>query len=263
MTTEDSGEVGGQGTLVGEKRCFIVCPIGAKGSAERKRSDAIKRHVIDKAIVPMGYKTVRADEVDQSGSITTQIVSNLIEADLVIADLTDQNPNVFYELAIRHAFKKPYIQIIEDGQDIPFDVKSYRTVFIDHHDLDSAEDARASIENMVKEIEGGSETDSPVSHAVTRQDLGASADPAKQEIGLMADAIDEMRRDMSLIARRTHRPIPDQFQSEYAAMREVIESLASRSMLSASERNALLNTSMPRSAFARWVQSLPDPEPPF
>ena len=108
---------GSQSTLFATKKCFIASPIGAAGSDERHRSNLVKKYIIDEAVNPLGYKTVRADEIDKSGEITTQIVSDLIDADLLIADLTGQNANVFYELAIRHSFRKPYIQIVEQGEE--------------------------------------------------------------------------------------------------------------------------------------------------
>ncbi|OZF32173.1 hypothetical protein CH294_20775 [Rhodococcus sp. 14-2483-1-1] len=99
-----------------KKTCFIVCPIGDNNSEIRKRSNQVKTHIIDVALEPLGYETIRADVIDKSGNITTQIVNQLIEADLVIADLTGHNPNVFYELAIRHAFAKPFIHLMQDGE---------------------------------------------------------------------------------------------------------------------------------------------------
>ena len=52
----------------------------------------------------------------------------MADADLVVADLTDHNPNVFYELAIRHALQLPLVQLIDSAQDLPFDIKAMRTV---------------------------------------------------------------------------------------------------------------------------------------
>lgn len=71
---------------------------------------------------------VRADEIDDEGLITNQIIEHLIEDDLVVADLTGLNPNVFYEVAVRHAARKPIVHLITTGQDIPFDVANMRAV---------------------------------------------------------------------------------------------------------------------------------------
>ena len=64
--------------------------------------------------------------MDQPGIISNQVITRLLEDNLVIADLTDRNPNVYYELAVRHAFGKPVIQIIDSNETIPFDVSMMR-----------------------------------------------------------------------------------------------------------------------------------------
>ena len=102
------------------KMCFVIAPIGEPDSETRKRSDQILRHIIRPAVEHRGYEAVRADELDKPGMITSQVIQHVIGAPLVIADLTERNPNVFYELAIRHAIRKPIIQIIRKGENIPF-----------------------------------------------------------------------------------------------------------------------------------------------
>jgi hypothetical protein len=77
----------------------------------------------------------RSDKLGEPGIITSQVIKRITEDDLVIADLTELNPNVFYELAIRHMIGKPLVQIMEKGHRLPFDVAAARTVFIDHRDL--------------------------------------------------------------------------------------------------------------------------------
>ena len=71
------------------------------------------------------------------GLITAQVIQNLVEWELVIADLSEHNPNVFYELAVRHALKKPIVQLIQAGQKIPFDV--IRCCFNANHKLRTSE----------------------------------------------------------------------------------------------------------------------------
>jgi hypothetical protein len=80
---------------------------------------------------------VRADEIGEPGYINDHVIRLLNEAPLVIADLFGNNPNVFYEMAVRHTLGKPLIPIAEKGALIPFDVRGIRTVFIDIRDLES------------------------------------------------------------------------------------------------------------------------------
>ncbi|WP_298239151.1 hypothetical protein [uncultured Algibacter sp.] len=147
--------------------CFIICPIGKENSDERKHSDKLLNHVFKPVLDSKQYNTIRADQVAKVGLITTQIINLILESSLVIADLTDQNPNVFYELALRHASRKPYIQVIKKGQKIPFDLAGIRTIQVDIKDLDDVENAKKQIEEQIKEIENGHIPDSPVTVATT------------------------------------------------------------------------------------------------
>jgi hypothetical protein len=140
------------------KTCFIVAPIGESDSAVRKRSDQVLRHIIRPALETAGYQAVRADEISDPGNITTQILSRLTESDLVVADLTGHNPNVYYELGIRHTTGKPIIHLIEKGDRIPFDLAAFRTIVLDHKDLDSAERARGDLVAAVQAIDKAPES---------------------------------------------------------------------------------------------------------
>jgi len=125
--------------------CFVIAPIGKEGSDVRVRSDQVLKHIIKPAANDCGYETVRADQISEPGLITSQVIQHVVEDPLVIADLTGWNPNVFYELSLRHALKKPVVQIIHATETIPFDIAASRTIHVDHHDLDSAARAREEI----------------------------------------------------------------------------------------------------------------------
>src|SRR6185436_20070868 len=136
-----------------EKLCFVIAPIGDSDSDTRKRSDQVLKHVIRPAVTACGYKAVRADEIDKPGLITSQVIQHVVNDSLVVADRTERNPNVFYELAIRHALRRPLVQLIRKGETIPFDVAGTRTIYVDHHDLDSVEAAKNEIIEQVKSLE--------------------------------------------------------------------------------------------------------------
>ena len=149
-----------------EKICFVISPIGESDSNIRKRSDQVLKYIIRPAVESCGYKAVRADEIAEPGIITNQIIRHVVVDPLVIADLTGQNPNVFYELAIRHYIGKPLIQIINKGEDIPFDIKLMRTIPVDHQNLDSVEEAKAEIQKQIQHLEANpTSLENPISVA--------------------------------------------------------------------------------------------------
>ena len=137
-----------------KKACFVISPIGPADSATRKRSDMALKHVFKSALEPLGYEVTRADEISVPGSITLQVLERVLEADLVIADLTEHNPNVFYELAVRHASEKPVIHVIDAAQTIPFDIADLRAIRLEL-DLNGAEKAKAEIQAQTEQIEHG------------------------------------------------------------------------------------------------------------
>jgi predicted nucleotide-binding protein len=107
------------------KKCFLITPIGPERSEIRKRSDQLLQYIIQPVTMEQGYQLLRVDQ-SNTWPITPDILRNLIDADLVIADITDLNPNVMYELGIRHAFDKPVITLAERGRPLPFDIADMR-----------------------------------------------------------------------------------------------------------------------------------------
>lgn len=163
------------------KRCFVIAPIGDEGSEVKKRSDQILTHIIKPVAMECGYKAIRADELSEPGVITVQVIQHLMEDDLVIADLTGKNPNVFYELAVRHALKKPIVQIIQSGESIPFDVASMLTISVNHGDLDSVARCKEEIIRQIRSVEKDpTKVDSPITMAIDLQSLRQSENPLEK-----------------------------------------------------------------------------------
>jgi hypothetical protein len=181
--------------------CFVIAPIGESGSLTRKRSDQILKHLVAPACKECGYGTpIRADQIDESGLITNQVIQHLVNDRLVIADLSDRNPNVFYELAIRHAFRKPVIQLIRSGETIPFDVAGLRTVEIDHQDLDIIETAKEQLVQHMKAVQAKpNDVESPVSIAVDLS-LLRSGNAQQREMALVLDLLGKINQQVSMLS---------------------------------------------------------------
>jgi hypothetical protein len=110
------------------ERAFIIMQVGVKDSFERKRADEIYKFIIAPAVIDAGLDPYRADQDLTPGSITPKFLSELLNARLVIADLTGRNPNVFYELGITHSFLRPLISIADTVDSLPFDAKDERVI---------------------------------------------------------------------------------------------------------------------------------------
>lgn len=151
-----------------QKKLFIICPIGDENSETRIHSDKVKRHLIDRAAEAKNYMTQRADQISEPGKITRQIVQRIKNDEIVVADITDRNPNVFYELALRHAIGKPVILIGKKGEEIPFDVRAQRIIFYDLTDPDSVVESREELVRQITSVESDEFiVDSPIGDPIS------------------------------------------------------------------------------------------------
>ena len=109
------------------------------------------------------FECLRADESYENPKIDDMIIKHLLEDDLVIADLSGHNANVFYELAVRHSIQKPAILLIQAGQKIPFDITTYRTFFYDFKDVNIFKEAEEELRKQVQAVvDGKFIPDSPI-----------------------------------------------------------------------------------------------------
>lgn len=189
-----------------KKQCFVISPIGEPKSEPRKKSDLLFNHIIKPVMDEFQYITERADKIGEPGIITTQVIQRIENSPLVIADLTGPNANVFYELAIRHAIRKPLIQLISKGEPIPFDVAGLRTIPYDLTDLDSVEETKKELRKQVEAIEKGSfKMDTPISTAIDLMRLKESGDPEQQSLAKVTDLLITLRREMKFMSMEISR----------------------------------------------------------
>ena len=184
----------------GNNDCFVVSPIGEIGTPGHKRAKNVLDYIIKPAAEAVGLKAVRADDLSQPGSITTQIIQQLISAKAVVADLTDLNPNVFYELAVRDSFGEPVVLIAEEGTTLPFDLIQQRTIFFDSTDLGSAIPAQKSIERALRDALKDPSAGSPVKAAVDLNTL-RSGNPEERQVAELAAKVEQMSRELSSLSR--------------------------------------------------------------
>ncbi|KAE9646011.1 hypothetical protein [Pseudomonas sp. PB106] len=150
------------------KICFYITPIGSEESIERKHADLFMSSLVQPALEELGLTVVRADHIGDPGMITTQVLEYLKRSKLAIADLSYLNPNVFYEVALRHALRLPVVQIIRKSDRLPFDVNQSRTLVFDTTDIYSLipklQTYRAEIANQArKAIDDPESVGNPIS----------------------------------------------------------------------------------------------------
>lgn len=200
----------GEDESIFESECFIVAPIGDRGSETRDHSDAVLEALIRPAAIRVGLgRCLRADHIDEPGNITDQVIEHITRARLVVADLTGQNPNVFYELAVRHSFGLPVVIVARENERIPFDLVTERVVWLS---TNSGPDALLQLAQTVDALERAMRralelpNRSPVTRVIASSALDAPlrvGDTSEQRLARVEDLIERLlsESDPSVVLR--------------------------------------------------------------
>lgn len=111
-----------------QKRCFVIMPFSDPEGYAKGHFRKIYEQIIKPAIENAGYVAYRVDENGVSDLITTKIFQAILDCEMAICDLSSRNPNVLYELGIRHAFDKPVVLINDDKTERIFDIQGISTI---------------------------------------------------------------------------------------------------------------------------------------
>jgi hypothetical protein len=135
---------------------------------------------------------VRADQLREPGRITSQVIKHLINDDLVVADLTTNNANVYYELSLRHALGKAAIHMALVDTPVSFDIRDNRTIFYTMHSR-TAEAAREELASQIRHVhQKGYKATNPIIETAGIVKLEHSADPDQKGIGQLMRMVESL-----------------------------------------------------------------------
>ena len=123
--------------------CFVMMPFG-------EWFDRYYQEIYVPAIKEAGFEPVRADELFTTGSVVEQIWEQIEKAKLLLADLSGKNPNVFYELGLAHAARKPVVFTAGQLDDVPFDLRHLRVIIYDVREPEWASRLRKSVTDYLR-----------------------------------------------------------------------------------------------------------------
>jgi len=123
--------------------CFILMPFGSW-------FDRYFKEIYVPATKEAGFEPLRADGLFSAGAVMEQVWAQIRKAKVLLADLTGKNPNVFYELGLAHAARKPVVFVAGDIEDVPFDVRHLRVVVFDVREPGWSDKLRRDITTYLK-----------------------------------------------------------------------------------------------------------------
>jgi hypothetical protein len=181
-----------------KKLCFVVGPIGDEGSETRVHADWLLHGVIRPVLCEFpDFQVKRADHDARPGHIDVQMINDLINAELVIGDLSLQNPNAFYEIGIRHMAQKPIIHMQLTTEIVPFDVSLYRAIKFARTRFSDVEKAKEYLKNVVNAVLAPDyQPENPVTNAIGRLKLEQNATP---EMRVVMEEIDGLKTQVDIL----------------------------------------------------------------
>jgi len=192
---------------------FVVSPIGKSGTPEYRRAKLVLDFIIKKAFPKPHWTVVRADDEESPDSISTQVIRRIRESDLIVADLSGHNPNVFYELAVAHGYERPVIHMISAGETMPFDIADQRAI---SYELENPESVDAAITKMAASQRWLD--DNPDLLRTPLSTYGAftaisSTQPGSESNEAIAEALGEIVHRLGRLERSTKRREPGTFRA--------------------------------------------------
>jgi nucleoside 2-deoxyribosyltransferase len=205
----------GRGSVM--KKCFVVSPIGDAGTDIRKNADQLYQHIIKPVCEKCGFAAQRVDEFNTSNSITQEILDALNDYDLVIADLTGHNPNVFFEIGYRTKSQKPIIHLKRKDETIPFDVSSIRTFEYDLTDLDMVTATKDRLEQVIRNFKYDEYKESKRGNNFENNMIVASLNDIQYKIDVLTEEIKKKENETIKTVIETfnaQKPEPESLETE-------------------------------------------------
>lgn len=215
---------------------FFVSQVGAKGSPERIRADDVHDGIVDPVAKQFGMTVHRADRDATPGQVTAQIVRALIEARIVVADLTGRNPNVYYELGVAHAFQRPVAILVDKATSLSFDTQNEKVIEIGDSGIVGVNQAREAVTRLTEVFKIVLAEDYAVENLLTSVAAARSLDalapdnPVAAELATMREQLDDV---VSIVRRLDRASRKEQSTTAQAFLRNLMESVGERRLTDA------------------------------
>jgi hypothetical protein len=200
-----------------EKCCFVITPVGDENTEIRRATEGLIASTIRPALQDLGFETVVSHEIPDPGSISRQVIEHLLYDGLAIANLTGLNPNVMYELAVRHSIRLPLVVLAERGTKLPFDIQDERTIFYSD-DMAGVEELKPKLRQTIQKALEDKEPDNPLYRVIKTKVIRDVSPPADTQKYIL-DRLDSLQVQLARLSSEgipTQRPnLPRPRKSEF------------------------------------------------
>lgn len=227
--------------------CFVIMPFGGW-------FDLYYKEVYIPAIEAAGFVAKRADDLYRPGNIVNDIWQYTKEADVVLADLTNKNPNVFYELGLAHAIAKPAILITATMDDVPFDLRSLRVIEYNKESPKWGEILQNKITRALKETLSSPEKAIPPTFLEVSKSEKTTVSSEEKDILELRNELESFKREVRSsrdIKKKSISRFPTSFEAE-RFIREMLSKDISIELI----RNTLMEEGVPEG----WIDDAIDYE---
>jgi len=201
------------------KICFVIMGFGKKSDPESKVTydlDKTYKNIIRPSVIEAGYECVRADEILDSGLIDKSMYALLMQADLVIADITTYNPNAIYELGIRHGVRPQSTIILkEKNGKIPFDLDHNRMCMYTHMGEDIGFDevirCKKYLVDLIENVTKQQQVDSPLYEFINN--INPPILPEEEYISLIDDLAEKENLIFAVVEKAKAKMAEEDFES--------------------------------------------------
>ncbi|MGC9667518.1 hypothetical protein ACNTMW_13285 [Planosporangium sp. 12N6] len=178
---------------------FVVSPFG-------EPYDTYYRKIYLPAIANAHLDGQRGDDIFRSGNVVRHIVELILRSSVVVAELSQPNANVYYELGLAHMAEKPCVLLTETGSEIPFDLQNQRHISYSPRDPDWAEKLRGDITRAITETLAEPTASKPfpldwTSGRTARGDDGSSPPEVLPALQMVQATLDSLRQDLRVSLR--------------------------------------------------------------
>lgn len=192
-------------------QCFVIMPFG--GWFDNYYVD-----IYIPAIENAGFDAKRADDLYRPGNIVNDIWNYTKESTVVLADLTNKNPNVFYELGLAHAITRPAVLITASMDDVPFDLRSLRVIVYDKNSPNWGDILQDKITKALQETLKNPEDAIPPTFLEVADTKKLEVTPESKELLELKNDIDLLKREIRSTNHRRRLRMEEQIEPKEAEM---------------------------------------------